>query len=56
MRTWPSASGGSTKTLSEKFISLASFCIVSSSSPRPSVNTASWLPVRAVSVKTSATT
>src|SRR5436190_2910627 len=56
IRAWPPSSGGSTKTVSEKFISRARFCIVSSSTSRPSVNTASWFPVSAVSVKTSATT
>jgi hypothetical protein len=50
--TW----GRSTKTLSAKFISLASACIVSESRSRASVNTASWFPVSAVSVNTSATT
>ncbi len=42
-----------TKTLSEKRISHASACMVASSSDRASVKTASWLPVRARSVKTS---
>src|SRR5262245_55951810 len=52
----PPASGGSTKVVSEKPISSASACIVSGSIPRASVNTASWLPASAVSVKTSTTT
>ena len=56
IRACPPDSGGSTKTVSEKFISRASFNIVSSSTPRPSVKTASWFPVKASSVKTSATT
>ena len=37
-------SGGSTNVVSEKFISFAIACIVSVERPRPSRNTASWLP------------
>ena len=47
---------GSTKTVSERFISRAIACIVASSRSRPSVKTASWLPVKGSSVKTSAST
>ena len=46
-------SGGSTNVVSEKFISFAIACIVSVDSPRPSRNTASWLPPNRWSVKTS---
>ena len=56
IRAVPPCSGGRTKTVSEKPISRASACIVSASSPRASVNTASWFPVSGVSVKTSAKT
>ena len=56
IRAVPPASAGSMKTVSEKPISSASACIVSASSPRASVKTASWLPVSGVSVKTSAKT
>ena len=56
IRAVPPASAGSTNTVSEKPISSASACMVSSASPRASVKTASWLPCRGVSVKTSATT
>ena len=59
MRIRTSASGddgGSTKTVSEKFISRASDCMSSLVRSRASVKTASWLPVSGVSVKTSATT
>ncbi len=52
----PSACGGSTNAVSESCSSRASACIVSSSRSRASVNTASWLPARAVSAKTSTTT
>ena len=51
----PSACGGSTKTVSDRFVSRASRCIVSESRSRASVKTASWLPASAVSVKTSTT-
>ena len=40
----PVTSGGKMNVDSEKFISLAIACIVSVGSPRPSRNTASWLP------------
>ncbi len=56
MRACPPLSGGKTNTVSERFISRARTCMVSSSTSRPSVKTASWLPVSGVSVKTSATT
>jgi hypothetical protein len=57
MRTSASALlGGSTKTVSEKFVSRASACIVSGSRSRASVKTASWLPASETSVKTSTTT
>jgi hypothetical protein len=56
IRAWPPASGGRTNTVSERFISRASFCMVSSSTSRPSVKTASWLPASGTSVNTSATT
>ena len=56
IRTSPSPSAGSTKTVSENPISSASACIVSASTSRASVNTASWLPASGRSVKTSATT
>ena len=49
----PGVSGGSTNVVSEKFISFAIACIVSSASPRPSRKTASWLPPKRWSVKTS---
>jgi hypothetical protein len=45
--------GGSTKVVSEKFISFAIACIVSDERPRPSSTTASWLPPKRRSVKTS---
>ena len=47
---------GSTKTVSERFISRARRAIVCSSRSRPSVKTASWFPANGVSVKTSAIT
>src|SRR3954462_2088269 len=56
MRACPSPSGGSTKTVSDRFVSRARRCISSSPSPRPSVKTASAFPASGVSVKTSATT
>ena len=56
IRACPSLSGGSTKTVSERFISRASLCICSVSRPRPSVKTASPFPASGVSVKTSAIT
>jgi hypothetical protein len=37
-------SAGSTKVVSEKFISFATACIVSAERPRASSTTASWLP------------
>ena len=43
----------STKTVSDRFVSRASACIVSESRSRASVKTASWLPASGVSVKTS---
>ena len=49
----PAVSGGSTNVVSEKFISFAIACIVSAESPRPSRKTASWLPPKRWSVKTS---
>src|SRR5438034_287481 len=49
---WPPASAGSTNVTSEKLISRASACIVSPSSPRASVKTASWFPSSGLSVKT----
>ena len=56
MRAVPPCSAGNTKTVSERLSSRATRCIVSSSRPRPSVKTASGLPVSGRSVKTSATT
>ena len=57
MRTSASSfEGGRTNTVSERFVSFASACIVSSSRSRASVKTASWLPARGTSVKTSAMT
>ena len=56
IRACPPDSGGSTKTVSDRFSSRASRCISSSSSPRASVKTASGFPASGVSVKTSATT
>jgi hypothetical protein len=47
------SSGGSTKVVSERFISLAISCISSSESPAPSVKTASGLPPNCRSVNTS---
>ena len=52
-RSAPGASAGRTKVLSEKFISRAMSCMSPSVGPSPSRNTASWLPVRHWSVKTS---
>ncbi len=46
-------SGGSTKVVSEKFISFAIARMVSVDRPRPSRKTASWLPPKRWSVKTS---
>jgi len=46
-------SAGSTNVVSEKFISFAMACIVSAVRPRPSRNTASWLPPNSRSQKTS---
>jgi hypothetical protein len=56
IRACPPCSGGSTNTVSEKFISRASGWSISSGISRASVKTASWLPSRGLSVKTSATT
>jgi hypothetical protein len=56
IRACPPASAGSTNTVSDRFISRARFCIVASSTSRPSVKTASWFPVSGVSVNTSQTT
>ena len=49
----PVASAGIRNVLSEKFISAASLCIVAVSRSRASGNTASWLPSKGRSVKTS---
>src|SRR5580765_5443257 len=46
-------SAGRTNVVSEKFISFAIACIVSGASPRASSMTASWLPPKRWSVKTS---
>jgi hypothetical protein len=54
--TCPPASGGYTKTVSEKFISFASFCSCASGISRASVKTASWFPASGTSVKASHTT
>src|SRR5512134_1624981 len=56
MRAVPPPSAGRTNVVSEKPISRASACIVSASSSRASVKTASWFPASARSVKTSTTT
>ena len=55
-RAVPPCSAGSTKVDSEKPTSFASACMTAESIARASVNTASWLPVSGVSVKTSTTT
>ena len=49
----PGTSAGSRNVLSEKFISRVMVCICAVDSPRPSGNTASWLPSNLRSVKTS---
>ena len=49
----PSLSAGRTKTVSDRFVSRASCCIRSVSTPLPSVKTATGLPASGVSVKTS---
>ena len=56
MRTFAAcleSSGGSTKVVSEKFISCAIRCMVLAERSLPSRTTASWLPARGLSVKTS---
>ena len=56
MRIRMSVSGrsfGRMNVLSEKFISRAMACMCAVSSPRASVNTASWLPSSGLAVKTS---
>jgi hypothetical protein len=55
MRTSPPCSGGRTKTVSAKFISLARLCICSAENSRASVKTPSWLPSRGALVNTSTT-
>ena len=49
----PRCSGGRMKVVSEKFISLAIACMALAARPRPSRNTASGLPPKSRSVKTS---
>ena len=49
----PGVSAGSRNVLSEKFISRAMVCIWAWVSPRPSGNTASWLPSNLRFVNTS---
>ena len=56
IRASPPCSGGSAKTVSERFSSRASRAIVRSSRPVASVNTARALPSSGLSVKTSAIT
>jgi len=53
-RVWRGSSGGSTKVVSAKLNSRARACIARSDRPRASGKTASWLPPKAVPVKTSA--
>ena len=53
IRASPPAAGGSTNTVSDRFISLATRCILSGDSPPASVNTASGLPSSGVPVNTS---
>ncbi len=52
-RASPSPSGGSTKVVSERFISLAIACICTAVRPSASGNTASGLPANGRSVNTS---
>ena len=56
IRASPPASGGSTKTVSDRFSSRASGCISSAGTSSPEVNTASGLPSSGRSAKTSSTT
>lgn len=51
---WSGLSGGRTNTVSERFISLAMRCMVSPSRPLESMKTASGLPPKIRSLKTSA--
>jgi len=49
----PGSSGLSTNTVSDRFISFAIACMRSAGIPSAASTTASWLPARALSVKTS---